>query len=127
MSEADGSMGARLAQLRSERDQSLQHVADAVGVSKAHIWELERGSSDNPGLKLLRALAQHFRCPVAYLIGEVSTPYPAVVPRYNGTPESDALRLIDAYTSAAIVAQREAADHIRSIQAQIDGLWGRSR
>lgn len=46
--------------LRFRKGQSLQGVADAVGVSKAHIWELETGKSKNPSIELLRRLAGHF-------------------------------------------------------------------
>ena len=34
-------IGERLMRLRQSSNQSLQQVADAVGVSKAHVWELE--------------------------------------------------------------------------------------
>lgn len=64
------SFGARLMRLRMERDQSLQDVADAVGVSKAHIWELEKGRADNPTLHLITRLADHFGVTAAFLIGE---------------------------------------------------------
>jgi len=37
-------LGARIAELRLKKGFSLQEVADAVGVSKAHIWDLERKS-----------------------------------------------------------------------------------
>jgi transcriptional regulator with XRE-family HTH domain len=60
----------RLKQLRAETGESLQEVADAVGGSKAHIWELEQGRHRNPGLQLLRALSHHFGVPIAYIIGE---------------------------------------------------------
>ncbi|HOI16598.1 MAG TPA: helix-turn-helix domain-containing protein [Smithellaceae bacterium] len=49
---------------------TLQAVADAVGASKAHIWELETGKSTNPSIELLTELAKHFDVPVASLIGE---------------------------------------------------------
>ncbi len=62
--------GARLKQLRFQKNQSLQKVADAVGASKAHIWELETGKSRNPSSDLLRRLAQHFQVTVASLVGE---------------------------------------------------------
>ena len=52
-------LSTKLKELRARNRESLQQVADAVGVSKAHIWELERGSSNNPGLELLRKLAEH--------------------------------------------------------------------
>ena len=36
-------LGVQITQLRLQKAESLQQVADAVGVSKAHIWELEKG------------------------------------------------------------------------------------
>ena len=43
---------------------------DAVGVSKAHIWELEKGRTDNPSMALVTRLADHFDVTVAFLVGE---------------------------------------------------------
>ena len=63
-------LGRRLAQLRRKHGQSLQEVADAVGVSKAHIWELEKGRADNPSMALVTRLADHFKVTVAFLVGE---------------------------------------------------------
>lgn len=62
----------RLRELRSKSKESLQQVADAVGVSKAHIWELETGRSTNPSLEILRALSAHFKVTVAFLADENS-------------------------------------------------------
>jgi transcriptional regulator with XRE-family HTH domain len=64
------SIGARLKELRMRKNKSLQEVADAVGASKAHIWELERGGAKNPSLELLTKLSGFFDVTVAYLIGE---------------------------------------------------------
>lgn len=64
------SIGARLKELRMRKGKSLQQVADAVGASKAHIWELETGKSHNPSLDLLKRLAEYFKVTVAALIGE---------------------------------------------------------
>jgi len=64
------SFGARLTELRLRSGRSLQDVADAVGVSKAHIWELEKGRADNPTLQLVTRLADHFKVTVASLVGE---------------------------------------------------------
>lgn len=63
-------VGARITQLRLKRQQSLQQVADAVGVSKAHVWELEKGRTDNPSMALVTRLADHFGVSVAFLVGE---------------------------------------------------------
>lgn len=63
-------LGARIAELRLKRNESLQDVADAVGVSKAHIWELEKGRAQNPSMGLITRLADHFDVTVAGLVGE---------------------------------------------------------
>lgn len=64
------SLAAKLKELRLRRGQSLQQVADSVGVSKAHIWELEKGTSTNPGLDLVKKLAEHFNVTVAFFLNE---------------------------------------------------------
>lgn len=64
------SIGSRLKELRTRSGQSLQQVADAVGASKPHIWELEAERSKNPSLDLLTKLAAHFKVPVSDLLSE---------------------------------------------------------
>ena len=56
--------------MRRKSGESLQTVADAVGVSKAHIWELEKARTENPSMDLVTRLADHFKVTVAYLVGE---------------------------------------------------------
>lgn len=63
----------RLRELREEQRLSLQDVADRVGASKAHIWDLEQGRSTNPSLELMRKLADCFKVSVANLVGENPT------------------------------------------------------
>lgn len=63
-------IGDRLKELRLQKGQSLQQLADAIGASKAHVWELESNRSKNPSIDLLRKLAVHFGTTVAYLIEE---------------------------------------------------------
>ena len=63
-------IGERLKALRIASGESLQQVADAIGASKAHIWELESNKSKNPSLDLLRKIANHFDTSIAYLINE---------------------------------------------------------
>ncbi|MBX3489183.1 MAG: helix-turn-helix transcriptional regulator [Enhydrobacter sp.] len=63
-------LGPKIRQLRTDRDQSLQQVADAVGVSKAHICELEKERADNPSIALVTRLADHFNVSIRYLIDE---------------------------------------------------------
>ncbi|MCG8508306.1 MAG: helix-turn-helix domain-containing protein [Rhodospirillales bacterium] len=52
------------------KGKSLQQIADEVGASKAHIWQLERGESVRPSIDLVVRLAQYFGVTVASLIGE---------------------------------------------------------
>lgn len=63
-------LGAKINELRMRKGESLQDVADAVGVSKAHIWELEKGRTDNPSMALVTRLADHFGVSISYLVGE---------------------------------------------------------
>lgn len=63
-------LGQRLNKLRVARRMSLQDVASAVGMSKAHVWNLEKGLSENPSMELLTKLADLFRVRVADLVGE---------------------------------------------------------
>lgn len=64
------SLGARLRELRLKKRESLQDVADAVKISKTHIWELETRRSQNPSIDILTKLADHFKVTVRSLIGE---------------------------------------------------------
>lgn len=66
------SLGSKLKILRQKKGESLQQVANSVGISKAHVWEMEKGSSSNPGIELLTRLAKHFNVSVAYLIDDNS-------------------------------------------------------
>lgn len=72
------SLGERLFDLRQKAKVSLQTVADAVGISKAHVWELEKGHSTNPSFELVQKLAKYFGVPPEALIGEVEVPTPQV-------------------------------------------------
>ena len=63
-------LAKRINRLRIEHEQSLQDVANQVGVSKAHIWEIEKGRTDNPSMNLVQRLADHFDVSVSYLVSE---------------------------------------------------------
>ena len=66
------SLGQTLLELRTKNGMSLQQVADMVGISKTHIWALEKEHSNNPSLELLKKLADVFKVPVEYLAGTIS-------------------------------------------------------
>ena len=65
-------IGAKLKQLRIRKGESLQQLADAVGASKPHIWELEAEKTANPSLDLLKKIAEHFNVPVSHLLEELA-------------------------------------------------------
>ena len=63
-------LGEKIKDFRTRKNLSLQELADRVGASKAHIWELETGRARNPTLDLVTKLASCFGVGVADLIGE---------------------------------------------------------
>lgn len=64
------SFARKLHDLRLAQRLSLQNVADAVGISKAHVFNLEKGITANPSMELVVKLAELFRVRVADLVGE---------------------------------------------------------
>jgi transcriptional regulator with XRE-family HTH domain len=64
------SLASKLKELRVRDRRSLQQVADAIGTSKTHIWDMEQGNSANPTRELLTKLATYFRVSVSDLVGE---------------------------------------------------------
>jgi transcriptional regulator with XRE-family HTH domain len=61
----------QLRRLRIRKKKSLQEVANAIGASKTHVWELEAGRATNPSMELLRRLADYYQVRVADLVGEL--------------------------------------------------------
>lgn len=62
--------GVRLRTFRMKKALSLQQLADKVGATKAHIWEIEQGRSQNPSLTLLTELARALEVSITELVGE---------------------------------------------------------
>src|SRR5689334_6680225 len=66
-----GTLADKLKALRARTGKSLQQVADAIGVSKAYVWELESGEKGmNPTIDVLTRFADFYRVTVAYLSNE---------------------------------------------------------
>lgn len=57
-------LGELIKARREQAGLSLQDVGDAVGVSKAHIWEIEQGRTINIGLLLAIRLSLALGIPV---------------------------------------------------------------
>ena len=64
------SFAQKLHELRLSKGLSLQDVANKIGVSKAHVFNLEKGTTSNPSMELVLKLADLFRVRVADLVGE---------------------------------------------------------
>lgn len=83
-------LAAKLKELRLRKNKSLQQVADEVGASKNHVWDLETGKSKNPSIELLTKIAKCFGVSVSELIGENPTgpsEDPGVVAMYRELKE----------------------------------------
>lgn len=63
-------LAEKLKEWRLKRSKSLQQLADAVGASKAHIWDLETGRAKNPSVELLTKISSFLGVPLATLVGE---------------------------------------------------------
>jgi len=50
--------GQYIKDAREENGLSLSAAADLIGCTKAHLWELERGRSNNPTVKTLVGIAR---------------------------------------------------------------------
>lgn len=66
------SLGARLRAYRMKKKFSLQQLADEIGASKAHVWDLEQGNTKNPSLDLLTKLSRALDVSIKDLVGESS-------------------------------------------------------
>lgn len=62
----------RVADLRRQRQWSLETLAKASGVSRAMLWQIEQGRSA-PTLKVLARIAQSLEVPVTDLLDDVRT------------------------------------------------------
>jgi len=70
------SFGRKLHDLRVANRMSLQDVANAVSMSKAHVWNLEKGLSENPSIELVVKLANLFRVRVPTWSARIQTQTP---------------------------------------------------
>lgn len=59
----------RMAEVRASRGMTLEQVANAAGMTKSHIWELEKGRSSNPTVKAVWAISGALCVTPAWLLG----------------------------------------------------------
>jgi len=65
----DRRLSKTIASLRAGRGYSLQDLANHTGLSKTHIFDIERGASTNPSLSTIEILASALNVSPAYLVG----------------------------------------------------------
>ena len=91
--------GTRLRRLREAKNMTLQQVADAVGCTKAYIWELEKKPGQRPTAERIQAIAKVLGVTMGDLMGEPVEEVPAATPddvvffrEYVGMPEEEKRR-----------------------------------
>jgi len=72
--------GARLRRLREAKKLTLQQVADAVGCTKAYIWELEMKEGQRPSAERVQALAKVLGVTMEDIMGEPMPQVPEASP-----------------------------------------------
>ena len=72
--------GARLRRLREAKKLTLQQVADAVGCTKAYIWELEMKDGQRPSAERIQAIAKVLGVTMEDVMGEPIAQVPQASP-----------------------------------------------
>ena len=97
-------LGARLRRLREAKKLTLQQVADAVGCTKAYIWELEMKEGQRPSAERVHLLAKVLRVTMEDLMSETNEQVPqasvedvAFFRQYAGMTEEEKLRYQQAH------------------------------
>ena len=75
--------GARLRRLREAKGLTLQQVADAVGCTKAYIWELEMKEGQRPSAERVHGLAKVLGVTMEDVMGEPLQDVPGASPEYG--------------------------------------------
>ena len=110
--------GARLRRLREAKKLTLQQVADAVGCTKAYIWELEMREGQRPTAERLNAIAKFLGVTVLHLLGEpiggIEDPSPADAEffrEYAGMTEDEKARYREAMKLMFGATKKSASEH----------------
>jgi transcriptional regulator with XRE-family HTH domain len=99
----------RIKEFRMKKKMSLQDVAECVGASKAHIWDLETARSKNPSIDLLKKSADCFGVGVSDLIEE------------NPAAEQEGSRVLGMYRELRNLSDRD----LDVIQQMVERLKSR--
>lgn len=73
--------GIRLREFREAKGLTLQQVADAVGCTKAYVWELEMREGQKPTADRLNAIAKTLGVTIQDLLGEPNPQMESATPK----------------------------------------------
>ena len=111
-------LGKRLRQYREAKGLTLQQVADAVGCTKAYIWELEMREGQRPTAERLNAIAKFLGVTVQHLLGEpiggIEDPSPADAEffrEYAGMTEDEKARYREAMKLMFGATKKTSGEH----------------
>jgi transcriptional regulator with XRE-family HTH domain len=63
--------------LRMLRSGTLDEVANAVGMSRTYLWQLEKGRATDPSFSIVVRLARHYGISLDELANAIAVPCPA--------------------------------------------------
>jgi len=95
-------IGVVLKELRSEKDATLEEVAQSIGSTKSLLSKYERGASE-PGLRNLKKLADYYDVSLDYLFGFTNEKRPVI------TSE----KLNDLFSGLTVNKKREAIRYLQ--------------
>ena len=111
-------LGKRLRQYREAKGLTLQQVADAVGCTKAYIWELEMREGQRPTAERLNGIAKTLGVTVLHLLGEpiggIEDPSPADAEffrEYAGMSEDEKARYREAMKLMFGATKKTSGEH----------------
>ena len=111
-------LGKRLRQYREAKGLTLQQVADAVGCTKAYIWELEMREGQRPTAERLNGIAKTLGVTVLHLLGEpiggIEDPSPADAEffrEYAGMTEDEKARYREAMKLMFGATKKTSGEH----------------
>lgn len=119
-------LGTRIKLLRELRDMTLQQVADASGLTKSHVWEIEQGKSTNPTVNAIWGLSAGLCVSPAMLLGldDKMPPIDPVALKIAGIVDREIKRAV----AAQLKAGPEAAEStvVVGLQRIVDKAEARS-
>ena len=73
--ESAQALGTRVADARKRKNLTLSQLADLAGVSKAYLYQLEKGACPRPSAHVLFNIASQVGTSIAHLLGKAPGPW----------------------------------------------------